>query len=100
MSKLTMANNTMADEHAMGAIRLQSVGLVAARPAATLEVGDWLMWNGGAMYQVLAIRDISRCFIEVEEANRETGEVFTRKLKKDRMVATPQRPWRGTDSSS
>lgn len=87
-----MSHYTKAEEQTMGAVHLQYVGLVSARPASTLAVGDWIMWNGGYTYEVVATREVSKCYVEIDEANTETGEIFKRRLKKDRMVATPKKP--------
>lgn len=75
------------DRKEIGAIHLQSIGLVPAREAASLKPGDRLMFNFGHIYAVLAVREVSKCFVEIEEANEETGEIFKQKFKKDRLVA-------------
>jgi hypothetical protein len=76
-----------ADQKQIGAIHLQSIGLVPAREASLLKSGDRLMYNFGYTYTVLTVKEASKFFVEIEEANDETGEIFKRKLKKDRLVA-------------
>jgi hypothetical protein len=84
-----MSHYTKSEMQDMGAKHLQGVGLVVAREASTLAVGDWLMYNYGSTYEIRAIRDVSKCFLEIDEAKTDTGEIFTRRIKKDKLVATP-----------
>jgi hypothetical protein len=69
-------------------IHLQGIGRVPAKPASELKVGDILSWNCSPNgYVVVSVRDVSPKFIEIVEKNRSTEEEFTRRLKKDRLVA-------------
>jgi len=58
-------------------------------PAAELQAGDRLMWNGGAIYTVTAIRDVSPKFLELTEraeGGSNKGQEYPRRLRKDRLV--------------
>jgi len=68
-----------------GAVHLQSVGLVKAKPASEFRVGEFMGWNFGSVSEVVAIREISKCFIEIDESLN--GKIYQRRLKKDRLVA-------------
>jgi len=47
-----------------------------------------LSWNYSLHgYKVLAVRSLSARFLEITEANRSTGEVFRRKVSRDRLIA-------------
>jgi len=71
-------------------IQLQSVGWVPAKLAVNVKVGDTLMWNFGTTSEVVAVREVSACFVEVTEkweAKPYGGPSETkRKLKKTRLV--------------
>jgi hypothetical protein len=69
-------------------VHLQFVGDWAGTPAGELAPGDRLMWNGGAVYVVLSVREVSPAFIEITERDerKPDGTVYPRKLKKDRLV--------------
>lgn len=72
-----------------GLVHLQYVGEMPGTPAGDLEVGDRLMWNGGAVYTVTAIREASAKFIEITEraeGGSNAGREYQRRLKKDRLV--------------
>lgn len=73
--------------HHHDSMHLQSVGRVAAIPASQLAVGMRLMWNGGSTYDVVSITDVSPAFLEIIECETRTGEEYTRRLKKSRLVA-------------
>ena len=69
-------------------IRLQGIGWARAIPASELEVGMLLSWNYSPLgYEVISVRNVSRMFVELVERNRENGNEYTRRLKKDRLVA-------------
>jgi hypothetical protein len=68
-----------------GAVHLQSVGLVRAKRADEFKVGEFMGWNFGSVTKVVAIREVSKCFLEVDEELN--GKTYTRKMKKDRLVA-------------
>jgi hypothetical protein len=72
-----------------GLVHLQYVGEMPGTPAGDLAVGDRLMWNGGAIYTVTAIREASPKFIEITEradAGSNAGKEYQRRLKKSRLV--------------
>lgn len=70
-------------------VHLQFVGDLPGTPAAELAVGDHLMWNGGAVYVITGLREASPKFIEITErdARKPDSQEYTRRLKKDRLVA-------------
>jgi hypothetical protein len=80
-SKLTKADRIELG----GAVHLQNVGLVKAKRADEFKVGEYMGWNFGNVSQVVAIRDVSKCFLEIDE--NYNGKIYTRKMKKDRLVA-------------
>lgn len=71
-------------------IQLQSVGRVPAKLAVNVKVGDTLMWNFGVTSEVVAVRNVSACFVEVTEKWKREGyggpSETKRKLKKTRLV--------------
>jgi hypothetical protein len=74
-----------------GLVHLQFVGDLPGTPARDLEAGDKLMWNGGDVYVVLSVREVSAQFIEITEtaasgSKWEDGKEYPRRLKKDRLV--------------
>jgi hypothetical protein len=72
-----------------GLVHLQFVGDLPGTPAGELEAGDRLMWNGGAIYTVTAIRQASPKFIEITEradAGSNKGQEYPRRLRMDRLV--------------
>ncbi len=73
-----------------GLVHLQGAGDWPGTPARELEVGDRLMWNGGAVYVVLSVREVSPAFIEITERDerKPDGTVYPRRLKKDRLVVS------------
>ena len=68
------------------AIHLQHVGLCNAKPAAELTIGDRTVWNGGYTYTVVSVIDASRCFVNIEMTSDRTGETWTKRAKKTRLV--------------
>ena len=72
---------------------LQGFGWVLGTPAGSLKEGDTMVWNNGGLSRVgktisetakmITIEDIYFC----QFANAE--QTYTRKLKKDRIVARP-----------
>ena len=62
-------------------------GDFAGIPAADLRPGMLLSWNYSPKgYEVVAVRPISANFIEIDEKNRSTGKITSRRLKKTRLV--------------
>lgn len=68
-------------------IHLQGVGRVPAVEATDLQVGDQLMYNSGSVSQNTQIVDASPKFFKIHEVSAETGEEYTRKVKKTTLVA-------------
>lgn len=66
-------------------IHLQGIGPTKSKPASAVRAGDTLVWNYGATSTVAAVRDVSRCFIEIDEVTA-SGYTGTRRLKKTRQV--------------
>lgn len=77
-------------------IHLQSIGKVRAKQASEIVKGDVLVWNFGMRTLVLEVREISKCFLEVDELSEESGNTTTRRMKKDRLVGLSSLPWTGT----
>ena len=73
-------------------VHLQSVGRVPGILASQLRVGNILMWNFGGTYEIVAIRNKSPQFIEVDERDTadRAAKIYTRRLKKTRL--TPLSP--------
>ena len=77
----------MRREHSL--VHLQYIGDMPGTPSGELEAGDRLMWNGGAIYLVTAVREVSPQFIEITEralGGSNKGSEYPRRLKKDRLV--------------
>ncbi|MEU9783622.1 hypothetical protein AB0H92_22105 [Streptomyces phaeochromogenes] len=72
---------------ATGAIHLQGIGRVPAVAAYELKVGDQLMYNGGSVYQITKIENVSPKILRIFEVSAETGEEHNSRVKKDRLVA-------------
>lgn len=72
--------------------RLQGIGLVQGKPARDLKEGDIIYWNYGIRSKVLAIVKETEHFIDFAlTGNLDTEkrkESYTRRLKKDRIVAS------------
>lgn len=69
-------------------IHLQGLGDLPAILASDLRVGMKLSWNYSYCgYEVVSIEEASAKFLKVVERNVKTGQEFTRRLKKDRLVA-------------
>lgn len=49
----------------MKTTRLQGIGIVDAKPAAELKVGDITVWNFGYMHEVLAVEELSPKFVRL-----------------------------------
>lgn len=80
----------MTETSSPGTVHLQYVGDVPGTRADTLIVGDTLMWNGGSRAAVIAIKDVSKCFLVVTERSldcADKGAEYARRMKKDRLVA-------------
>ena len=71
-----------------GATYLQGVaGWVTGTPAGDLVVGDTMVWNGGSTSKVVQIVRETKAFVWVESEC--SDGLYTRKLKKSRIVARP-----------
>lgn len=71
-----------------GLVHLIGVGDMPGTPACDLAVGDRLMWNYGAVYKVLSVQEASPRFMEIRERaeGKPDGDVYTRRLRKNRLV--------------
>lgn len=67
-------------------VHLQYVGDVPGVEASELSAGDRLMWNFGMVSTVVSVEDASPKFIRIVERAKD-GQDYTRRLKKDRLVA-------------
>ncbi len=79
-------------------IHLQYVGRVRAKPAAEFTPGDVTTWNFGLRAMVVARREVSKCYVELDLVSEESGKTTPRRLKKDRLVAyslLSRCPWTG-----
>ena len=72
---------------AAGLVHLQGVGDMPGKPAGDLQAGDVVVHNFGYTYKVLGKRKVSPLFWEVTTASTETGEIYHRKYRSDRLVA-------------
>lgn len=75
----------------MATINLIGFGKQQAKKASEIVCGDVLMWNYGTTTKVLEIVSETANFITIKEEYSKEGingeKVYTRKLKKDRLVA-------------
>lgn len=70
----------------MAQIHLQGIGKHYAIMVCQLMVGDTLVWNYGAKSKVIAIDNLSKCYIKITTMD-EKGNVYERRMKRDRLVA-------------
>ncbi|WP_328491224.1 hypothetical protein [Streptomyces zaomyceticus] len=70
---------------------IQGVGRVRAVQAQQLAPGDKVMWNGGAVVEVLAVAEASPCFLMVSLASSTKGDTKpdVRRWKKTAIIASP-----------
>ena len=66
-------------------IQLQGIGIVNAKPAGELVIGDITVWNFGGTAIVLGKVKETAAFVTLLLDEGEHG-VFERKLKKSRLV--------------
>lgn len=77
-------------------VHLQMIGQVPAKPASEVKPGDILSWNQSHRTHVaVSVRQVSPKFVELTEKNIKTGQTFTRRLGKDKLVAAEE-PTLGT----
>lgn len=70
----------------MKTIQLQRIGLQKATEAKNIKVGDTLIWNFGDTSKVLEIvKETAKTLIIKELC--ESGNVYSRRLGKERLVA-------------
>lgn len=67
-------------------VHLQGIGRHLAKVATAIEVDDVLVWNYGHTSAVVAVRDVSPQYREVD-ALCDDGKVYTRRIKKSRLMA-------------
>ncbi|MER5615954.1 hypothetical protein [Streptomyces sp. NPDC002215] len=72
---------------ATATIHLHGIGRVPAVFAWELTVGDQLMHDYGGICQITKIEDASPKFFDIVEVSAETGKEYSRRIKKDRLVA-------------
>lgn len=65
---------------------LQGIGTVNAKPAKDFAPGEMMAWNGGETSTVVAVRQVSACFVEIDLTNPK-GQTFVRRFKNDRVIA-------------
>ena len=66
-------------------LRLQSIGLVAGRPAGEIKQGDYLMWNFGEIEYVNDIKSETPKMLVIQTVSK-NGYTGERKLLKSRLV--------------
>lgn len=66
-------------------MNLQGIGTVSSQAAATLKVGDVIVWNYGTTNTVESITGETAKFITFA-LRAQDGELYSRRLKKDREV--------------
>lgn len=75
----------------MNTIHLLGHGKQQAKKASEIVCGDVLMWNYGTTAKVIEIVSETANFITIKEEYDKVGisgeKVFSRRLKKDRLVA-------------
>ena len=72
-------------------IHLQMIGQVPAKPASEVKPGDILSWNQSHRTHVaVSVRQVSPKFVELTEKNLKTGQTYTRRLGKDKLVAAEE----------
>jgi hypothetical protein len=78
-----------ASNHGFDTIHLQGLGAFPAVPLSEARVGDILSWNYNLDgYEIVAIRQASACFVDLDERNVATNVTTTRRMKSTRLVAT------------
>jgi len=69
----------------MSTIRLQYYGMAKAQKAEDFVIGDMMMWNFGAKSIVTGVESETQHFITF--ILDEGGKKYSRKMKRDRLVA-------------
>lgn len=82
-----MATAIEYDGSGQAVVRFQGVGRFRAVPVETLEPGQLLVWNYSVgEYEVVSVTPASEKFVVLAQKNRQTGEVYTRKYAKGRLI--------------
>jgi len=68
-------------------VQIQSVGLVAGKPAADFKAGEKMLWNFGMTSTVIRTERETAKTIWIEMQSDKTGTTFVRQFKKTRVVA-------------
>jgi hypothetical protein len=69
-------------------IHLQGIGLLPAKPASELVVGDILSWNYSPMCsEVVAIEPFGQQSLKIHEKSRRDGKVYIRLVRKSKLIA-------------
>jgi len=74
-------------QNTTASIQLQHIGRVEATPAGNLKQGMRLMWNFGEMSDVVSIDRETAKSIWITEKSDRTGNLFSRRFAKTRLVA-------------
>ena len=73
-------------------IQIQSVGKVEAKPVSEFKIGEKMMWNFGYTSEILGVAKETKTQIilkmnSVSPEGKSNGEVYERRMKKDRLAA-------------
>lgn len=69
-------------------IHLQGLGLLPAKPASELAIGDVLSWNYSPMCsEVVAIEPFGKQSLKIHEKSRSDGKVYIRLIRKSKLIA-------------
>ncbi len=73
-------------------VQIQSIGKVNGKQAINFKKGEKMLWNFGYKSEVLDIVSETAKFItfklnSVDPFGKTSGEIYERRLKKDRLVA-------------
>lgn len=67
-------------------LQLIGLGMVPAKRADALEVGDVTLWNYGYRYTVLEVWRKSEHFVGVRSRDERSGKVYERRFRTSRLV--------------
>jgi hypothetical protein len=70
----------------MSTIHLIGLGLVPAKRAVALEVGDVTLWNYGYRYTVLEVWRKTEHFVGVRSRDERSGKVYEQRFRTSRLV--------------
>jgi hypothetical protein len=78
-SKYTLVNSLTKNS-----MRLQGIGIVKAQPASQIKEGDKLMWNFGAIENVIKVTKQTDKSIWIDITSK--GKHYNRMLSKTRLI--------------